>query len=71
VFLSRRNRDISVGIANGYGLDGRGSLLGMGHILVPIPQRPDGHLGPHAISWSGYKKHSPWRINCQERESDS
>jgi hypothetical protein len=47
--------DSSVGLATGYGLDGRGSFPGRGKRFVSSPQRPDRLWGPPSHLTNGYR----------------
>jgi hypothetical protein len=49
----RRSRDSSVGIAIGYGLDGRGSIPGEGNRFFFSAQRPDRLWGPPSLLCNG------------------
>jgi hypothetical protein len=50
------SRDIAVGIATSYGLDGRGSNPGEGAISRTRPDRP---WGPPSLLYNGYRV-IPW-----------
>jgi hypothetical protein len=59
-----RSRDSGVGIARGYGLDGRGSILGKGTVfLISIASRPA--LGPTQLPGPIFLA-----VNRPEREAD-
>jgi hypothetical protein len=47
--------DSSVGIARGYGLDGRNSIPGRVKRFFPIAQCPDRLWGPPSLLSSGYQ----------------
>jgi hypothetical protein len=49
------SRDISVGIATAYVLDGRCSILGNGKILFSNSQCSDRLLGPPSLTFNGYR----------------
>jgi hypothetical protein len=53
------NADISVGIAKGYGLDGRGSISGRGKKFFFTPQRPDWLWDPPSLLYNWYRGHVP------------
>jgi hypothetical protein len=48
------SRFSSAGIATGYGLDGRGSIPGMGNKFFSIPQPRDRLRGPPSLLSNGY-----------------
>ena len=54
--LGMRSRDSSVGIANLYGLDGRGIEFRWGEIFLTGPDRP---CGPPSLLYNGYRVF-PW-----------
>jgi hypothetical protein len=55
VYISFKSRDISVGIATGYGLDGQSSIPGEGKRFFYIPQRSDRLWGQPSFLSSGYR----------------
>jgi hypothetical protein len=60
-FYASRSRDNAVGIATGYGLDGRGVGVRVpvgGRFLSP-PQRPDQLWSPPSLLSSGYRRLFP------------
>jgi hypothetical protein len=54
-------RDSSVGIATGYGLDGRGSISGGGKRFFCTPQHPDRLLGRSNLLSNGHRGLFPRR----------
>jgi hypothetical protein len=48
--------DISVGIATGYGMDGRSSITGRDKILFSPLQRPDLLFGPPSLPFNEYSR---------------
>jgi hypothetical protein len=52
-YFYETNWDISVGIATGYRLEGRGSILGRDKRFFPIPHCPDRLWGPPSLLSNG------------------
>jgi hypothetical protein len=52
------SRDSAVGIATGYGLDGRGVgiRVPVGARIFSSPRRPDGFWGPPSLLSNGYRE---------------
>jgi hypothetical protein len=53
--------DNSVGVAIGYGLDGRDSIIGGGNVSFSSPQRPVRFWGPLNFLYNGCRKLFPRR----------
>jgi hypothetical protein len=54
-----RSRDSSVSIVTGYGLDGKGSILGRGKSFSS-PQHPDQLCSSPSFLYKGYLGRFPW-----------
>jgi hypothetical protein len=55
MYQNSRSRNISIGIATCYGLDGWGSILGKGKWYFSIPRRPDRFAGLSSLLPNGYR----------------
>jgi hypothetical protein len=52
---NNRSLESSVGIATGYGLDGRGLIPGRGKRFFSIPQRSDCLWAPDSLLYNSYR----------------
>jgi hypothetical protein len=69
---SPQSRGSAVGIATGYGLDGRraGVRVLVGARIFTSPCRPDWRWGPPSLLSNGYQRFFPRRVKRPGREAD-
>jgi hypothetical protein len=68
--VTQKNRESSIGIAAGYGLDGRDSIPDRAKIFFSTPQRPDRLWGPPRLLYNGYRGVFRLGVKRPGREAD-